>query len=372
MISSIDIKNFKNLDGLQINSFTNINLIAGKNNTGKSTLLEAIALYVTEIDTNTLFKILNERSEIYREIIRDENVIENNIKAISSLFTGRTMGFGEKDIISIGELENSLFGEQISSTKSINLRFVKYIESPNEYNENKGVIIENENNKNIIDYKLGLEINIKNNSYVLSLKNNLRFIHNKSTSTKNFQFISTKNIDDNTNAKLWDNISLTDKEQFVVDALKIIEPLVEKIAFVELTSRSRSRSAIIKLSNSSDKFSLGSMGDGINRILTIILALVNSDKGYLLIDEFENGLHHSTQAKLWEIIFYLADKLKVQVFATTHSNDCIAGFEKALNNKENNIDGKLIRLINNKGKIKYVEYDEEELKITTENNIETR
>ena len=65
------------------------------------------------------------------------------------------------------------------------------------------------------------------------------------------------------------------------------------------------------------------MGDGINRILTIILAMVNCENGYLLIDEFENGLHYSVQEKLWEIIFYLAKRLNIQVFATTHSNDTI-------------------------------------------------
>lgn len=114
------------------------------------------------------------------------------------------------------------------------------------------------------------------------------------------------------------------------------------------------------------------MGDGINRILTIILALVNSDNGFLLIDEFENGLHHSIQEKLWEIIFNLANKLNVQIFVTTHSEDCISGFENVLNSPQNTLDGKLIRLDNINGKVKQVEFSKEELKIATDQNIETR
>ena len=114
------------------------------------------------------------------------------------------------------------------------------------------------------------------------------------------------------------------------------------------------------------------MGDGINRILTIILALVNADNSFLLIDEFENGLHYTIQEQLWNIIFRLSKKLNVQVFATTHSEDCIEGFTKVLNYPDNGMGGKLIRLENNKGKIKQVEYNSRELQIAYEQNIETR
>jgi AAA15 family ATPase/GTPase len=114
------------------------------------------------------------------------------------------------------------------------------------------------------------------------------------------------------------------------------------------------------------------MGDGINRVLTIILALVNADNGYLLIDEFENGLHHTIQEKLWKIIFSLSQTLNIQVFATTHSEDCIVGFGNVLNSLDNSFYGKLIRLDNDNGVIKQVEFDAKELKIATDNDIEIR
>jgi AAA15 family ATPase/GTPase len=114
------------------------------------------------------------------------------------------------------------------------------------------------------------------------------------------------------------------------------------------------------------------MGDGINRILTIILALVNADSGFLLIDEFENGLHYTVQEKLWSIIFQLSKELNIQVFVTTHSEDCIRGFQSALNRQENLSDGKLIRLDNENGIIKQVEFDAKELKIADEQDIEIR
>jgi AAA15 family ATPase/GTPase len=100
-------------------------------------------------------------------------------------------------------------------------------------------------------------------------------------------------------------------------------------------------------------------------------ALVNAENGVLLIDEFENGLHHSVQAKLWEIIFHLSNKLNIQVFATTHSDDCIRGFDTILRTN-NALSGKLLRLDNVNGIIKNVVFDAKELQIANDNDIEIR
>ena len=55
---------------------------------------------------------------------------------------------------------------------------------------------------------------------------------------------------------------------------------------------------------------------------------MNAKDGVLLIDEAENGLHWEVHDKLWEILFRLAEQLNVQVFATTHSQDCVRGFHR--------------------------------------------
>ena len=378
MIDSIDIKRYRNLDELRIESLSKVNLITGKNNTGKSTLLEAIALYSTKCDLNVIFQLLEERGENYRQIPSNKNTTETNVKALSSFFTNRIVGFGQNNAINIGTIENTLFGKQDTTEKSISLRFVKYFDeliSQNEepVNRRKRTIIDNDDDKQVVDYKLGLEIRVGLNSFILPLDDERlynRIGFRGFGSIENFQFIRTRNIDREINGKLWDNITLTPKEQYVIDALRIIEPDVERVAFIE--EGNRNRSAVIKLSNNNNVLPLRSMGDGINRILTMILALVNSDNGFLLIDEFENGLHHSIQEKLWEIIFNLANILNVQVFVTTHSEDCISGFENILNSPQNNLDGKLIRLDNINGKIKQVEYSKDELRIAMNNDIETR
>ena len=234
------------------------------------------------------------------------------------------------------------------------------------------IILQDDDNKQLVNFKVGIEIRVGNINYITTLEESqpYRFGYRGFGTNENFQFIGTRNIDREINGKLWDKITLTENENYVIEALKIIEPNTERIAFIE--ENPRERTAVIKLSNATNVLPLLSMGDGINRILTIILALVNSNNGILLIDEFENGLHYTVQERLWSMIFNLAKKLNVQVFVTTHSEDCISGFENILNNSENTSDGKLIRLDNENGIIKQVEFNAKELKIANEQNIDIR
>lgn len=375
MLSSLGIKNYRNLKYLNINSLKRVNLITGKNNTGKSTLLEAIAMYATKGDISFIHQLLEDRGESIKQRTKDVNSAEDNIKMLSSLFNNRKIGFDIIDAISIGNLNNDFLGENTLSKDSISLRFVNYIEeifTDEQGNKTTRKRIFRNGLRNPFDDYVGFEIITEYYSNIVTLEVDLsyRFRNKWFTNVANIQFIRTQNIKNDNNGKLFDKIALTEKEKYVIEALKIIEPLTERIAFVE--EAPGERSAVVKLSDSKQKFPLQNMGDGMNRILTVILALVNAENGYLLIDEFENGLHHSVQEKLWTIIFELSRKLNIQIFVTTHSNDCIKGFVSVLNDATNSTDGKLIRLDNKNGMIKQVEFDAKELKIATDRDIEIR
>jgi AAA15 family ATPase/GTPase len=376
MLRSIDIKNYRNLKEFRISSLGKVNLFTGKNNTGKSTLLEAIAIYATKGDFAFLNQLIADRGETFRQLETNKNPTQVNIRALSSMFTGRIVEFGKTDAISIGIVENTLFGEEQVTEKSLSLRFVKYFEEvqkdPQVTISRSRIMQEEEADKQLVNYKVGFEIKTGTSSFLIPLDEDrpFRYSYKPMGNNENVQFIRTRNIDRDINGRLWDNITLTEKELNVIEALKIIEPNTERIAFIEESSRERN--AVIKLSNNNNVVPLKSMGDGINRILTIILALVNADNGFLLIDEFENGLHHTVQEQLWNIIFNLSQKLNIQVFVTTHSNDCILGFQDVLNRPENILLGKLIRLDNENGIIKQVQFDAKELKIASDNDIEVR
>lgn len=79
----------------------------------------------------------------------------------------------------------------------------------------------------------------------------------------------------------------------------------------------------VKLKGAEQRIPLGSMGEGIKRLLVLSLNLVNSAGGYLLVDEIDTGLHHSVMVGMWRLVLEAAKRLDVQVLATTHSLDCV-------------------------------------------------
>ena len=137
------------------------------------------------------------------------------------------------------------------------------------------------------------------------------------------------------------------------------------MAFVKAHSYTTSRVPIVRLEGTAITVPLTSMGDGMLRVLQISLNAIQAEGGILLIDEFENGLHHSTQKKIWEFIFSLAKDLNIQVFATTHSLDCLKAFS-AVAQERTDLEGVALGLgrsarKSNKGEIIATVMDEESL-----------
>lgn len=336
-MKNFSINNYKCLGDISIPDLKRVNLFTGKNNTGKSTILEALSLFAVKGNINWIRQLLESRGEINN--YRDENVsVENNINILSSFFKNRKVGFGDEDFLKISsEKEDLLF------------HFVKFIEEEVVEKDDSGAeiligkrrIVSDASNDDNISF--GLEIKSKGNSQIYHLDRHLFRRRLSSMESISFHLINSQGDDIINSANLWDKITLSEKEDLVIEALKIIEPNINRLSFVGEDNYRNSRYPIVKLNTTKNIYPLKAMGDGINRILNLTLALVNSDGGFLLIDECENGLHYSIQEKLWEIIFEIASKLNIQVFATTHSNDSIYSFAKVLDSNKK-FEGSLYRL----------------------------
>lgn len=343
MLSSILVRNYRCLKFLKVDQFSHVNLITGENNTGKSTLLEAISLLVSQGEIGWIFKLLSERGEYYRPESDNDNTAFN-LKSLSSLFYDR--------LVAVDDVENSIAISASGSEGVDSSLSIRVVEMGNQH-------------------ALGLEVANAGQKAIMPLfiDHPSRFYCNIKPSYP-FQLVRTS-TNYRLNEQLWDQIILTEKENFTIEALRIVDPNIERLAFIQIDA-SGYRKPVVKLKGRDGIVPLSGMGDGINRVLSIVLALVNCINGVLLVDEFENGLHYRVQHKLWEVIFSMANKLDVQVFATTHSNDCINTFEQLLNDDVHINDGKLIRLDNKDGKIVQVEFDPEEMRIATEQRINLR
>jgi predicted ATP-dependent endonuclease of OLD family len=75
-------------------------------------------------------------------------------------------------------------------------------------------------------------------------------------------------------------------------------------------------------------------GDAVYRMASIAAVLTNKVYKVVLIDEIENGIHYSNQKALWNMLYKMAVKLDIQVFATTHSQEMANALTKAANEYE--------------------------------------
>lgn len=183
------------------------------------------------------------------------------------------------------------------------------------------------------------------------------------------QLVPVQGISNRKVAQLWDAINLTDLTDVVINGLKLVEKRLLALAFIEGELR-EDRLPLVKLEGETERISLKSLGDGINRVFHITLALVNAKGGVLLIDEFENGLHWTVQESVWRVLFTMAIQLDVQVFCTTHSRDCIKAFETVWREFENA--GAFLRLYAHNHQIRVREYDLETLSDSLETEVEVR
>ena len=136
-------------------------------------------------------------------------------------------------------------------------------------------------------------------------------------------FVGTMDIEYRLN-HMWDQILLTPNEEKVTEALRIIEPSIERVASLSRPSvRGAPSPIVLRLSNTETRVPIGSMGDGLKRLLVLSVNLVTSAGGALLVDEIDTGLHYSVLAQMWQLLIETAARLSVQVFASTHSLDCI-------------------------------------------------
>ncbi len=362
-LDSLTIKNFRMLEDVEIEKLGHVNLIVGKNNSGKSTVLEALALLVSGFDSSMVKKVQNSR---------DNLPLTQHID-LNSKLTQKEYNLSIENFLTYKKMDN-VFNEEIyigNDNKFLNiqcedkLRFSEYEDNIAKKLDKKFQYALNDSKENEI--KLNI---VSNYQLCQDLDNN-----NYTWGRKKQDFcgyINTDPMEVQNIMQDWEDIKLTDLEDLVIKMLRIIEPNLKDFGFV-------ANEPCIRLENISHRISLYSMGDGVSRLLQIIVKLAKiakADNAVLLIDEFENGLHYSVQPKVWRLIFELAKRFNIQVFATTHSWDCIESFAQVAKERED-LDGVLFRMgrsvrKSDKGKVIATVYDEEDLHYITKAKMEVR
>ncbi len=301
MFNKIEIERFRGIKYASIEGFKQINLFFGKNNCGKSSLLES--LFLASGLSNPLLPIhVNFMRGYNKSRLNDLKLDFYNLESSQPIHI-RVENKEKRD------LKIRLF-EQNQSNVSLNA-------------DNTNIL------SNVEEGKYGLKFNFKIDEK--SFDSQLRFDSANSTDVKRIvskqyveslrcTYLSPK-YDFNASIQGLKNILQNKDEHFIIDGLKLIEPRVKDFIFTD-------KEMLVDV-GLARRIPVNMMGDGARKIVSLLTAVYDCKDGALLVDEISNGFHYSVMCNLWNVLINAAIRNNTQLFVTTHDVDSIKGLRDA-------------------------------------------
>ena len=372
-LPDLSIQGFRGIDDLSIPRLGRVTLLAGKNAVGKTTVLEAVRVFASRGQYEVLSDILTGRDEV--SVVEDEDGVSRSEPDWPALFHGRTLSSATHLKIRSGRRVLIVKEDGVKPKEATRIGRLLFDVGEDDQVRVLRVIFDNQ------QWALPLLFEHDVSGYnVLSLRRSPWKRRGRSLLNEPLPPQLTCNslgpgiLTNADLARFWDTVAPTSDDERATHALRLVlGEGVERVLVVSngTVARRGERQAVVKQRNSNRSVPLKSFGDGALRLYGVALALAYSNNGVLLIDEVENGIHHSLQQDYWRMVLQAASQNNVQVLATTHSWDCVRGFaaEAAAND---GVEGVLIRLDRDERSVRAIEYSEEELTIAARQDIEVR
>lgn len=310
MIERIEFQNFRGFSHLNMDNVKPITLISGMNNVGKSSVLDGLFLFFDHIAPESFVKLnnfrgfpsLSEPKYLWEPVFHNLNT-QNAVQITLGLPAGAATLHYERDESYIvpedADVPRNVLNQFISSTQSSYT--LKFQYSYNGYQESG----------HFIASPSGLLRNMDT-----SLEGN-RILPLPFT-----QFINSVIIQTNSDVtSLLGDLELRGKKDELIEILQLIEPSISDLTTI-MTSTG---GAQIYIKTNGQFLPIKLAGDGLNKLMFILLSIMAHPNSLVLIDEIETGIHYSAYVDLWKTIAAAVQKYNCQVIATTHSYECIVG-----------------------------------------------
>ena len=318
MYTSFRVKNFRCFKDLQINDLGRVNLIAGKNNTGKTALLEAMYLHTRPKDPRELLNL---------QIVRGLDVPDHDRIALWRQFFYR-MNVAERIEIQMHQIlaqrHPMLCIFETANTEGNSDKFLQYAK----YLHRLGIPqLDAAKAVSELDFLLHFsQQGGSSSTWGPSIPSNPKLpIWSSSTGNEPSQFIpvqgrpGTEEIADQ-----FSRLKVSNEHVKLIDTLQQIE---SRLTNLEVLSPKKARMLWAEIDGT--RMPLRLFGEGTNRVCHFLMTMKAEGLKYLFIDEIENGIHYSVQKDVWKAIGQMARELDIQVFATTHSYEMIEAAHEA-------------------------------------------
>lgn len=318
MIERIAFNYFRGFEKLELLDIKPITLISGKNNAGKSSILEGIFLFLDHLAPESFTKINRFRGLI--SPADSANLWES--------------AFYQMDVRNPLQISVTFSGIPASLKYERDDNFVPPVDM-NMSKEIMGQIISSAASSYTLKFTYQKEDYVEDGHFIVGPMGIVRSLTSPTTtpgpafSLPFTQFINAAIISNNSDSFIAEwigKLELDGKKQHIVEILKLIEPAISDLSTIVVNGVAQ---LFVKIDN--QLLPLRLAGDGLNKLLFIILSIVVNPNSILLVDEIETGLHYSMFPKLWEIVAQAACENGCQIIASTHSYECIVGAVDGIN-----------------------------------------
>ncbi len=318
MITDVLIRNFKCFKSLTVPELGRITLISGRNNVGKTALLEALFLFLDMRNPAVTIHQYGRRGiervtltteamwgPIFRNYDMDGEIlisltINGNPEQVTFRFNreftpppSMTVQVEEQQISTEEEL-TALAMDIEYITKSGEKIILHHFPDPN-----------NKNRPTIQTKTSPAKISLPPAGFFASKKH-----------------IQAKGI-----AEQFSKLAQQDRENEAVDFLKIIEPRLQGLKIIKEGAISTVHG---KLKDLTHTLPINFMGEGMEKLLALMVGIAHSTNHIIFLDEMENGLHYSIMPKIWEALGKALRKYDCQLITTTHSYECLQAAHEGL------------------------------------------
>lgn len=323
MIRHLELRGFRGFRSYALSDLTRINLLVGPNNSGKTSILEAVHLLANHGAPRILFKSTHRRGEALMP--RNGHAADGEDRDphdLSHHFHGHTLEEGASLRV---ESDDDLGWIRLTIKQSQD-------EEPQLFDFDADRL-----RTFLLEIACSAHDAIQlavNEDGSLSWDDRRRPPPSRSLPAgRPTRFLAVDDLTSKELAEMWDKVQLQGREDDVVAAMRILEPQLSSIHFLahrQFRGFGGSPGILLGLRPNMPRIPMGSHGDGMRRLLALSLSLVDAAKGILLADEIGTGLHWTAMEDMWRLVTESARRSSMQVFATTHSYDCMRGLASLL------------------------------------------
>lgn len=316
MFTSLNFNNFRGFESLELKGLKRLNLVVGRNNAGKTSLLEGLALVSTPKQFDNLPQMFRPHAgqaekRYYRWLLRDQEALQ------PATLTGEGDGF--QNVV--------IFRQKIRNQKP---PIPEMTEVANTANATLWVMPSQR----------------KLTSRVVPVQH-----HSPEQLVKLFAAA----------------VRRKGGEERIEELLREVDSRISK---VRVEPADDGNHLLIDL-GLSEMLPVSQVGQGIYRLIAIFSELIGEKPDVCIIDEIENGIHHSMLEQVWTGLAAAAETLGVQVFATTHSQECIEAAHAAFS-KRDNYDFSIVQLFRVEGAVQGRVLDQKHIEAAMAGEIDLR